>query len=56
MSFLKETLMLFCGMFLVAQTVFCFRRNAFRFYIDAQSYADKMPGLCRLHSGVKRYL
>ena len=26
----------------------------FRFYIDVQSHADKMHGLCRLPSGVKK--
>ena len=39
--------MLFVGCFLVAQAAFWFRRNAFRFYIDAQPYLDKMHGLCR---------
>ena len=45
--------MLFARCFLVAEAVFWFRRNEFRFYISAQSYADKLHGLCRLPSGVK---
>ena len=45
--------MCFARCFLVAQAVFWFRRNEFRFYIGAQSYADKLHGLCRLPSGVK---
>ena len=53
--FLKEILRIFFeGCFVVARAVFSFRRNAFTFYADAESYANKMHSLCSLPSGVKK--
>ena len=50
--FLIETLMFFAGCFLVARTVFLFRRKTLWLYTDAQFYTDNMHGLCRLPSDV----
>ena len=52
--FLRKIYCFFAGCFLVAHAMFWFRRNVLIFYLGAQSYADKMHGLCRLPSGVKK--